>query len=42
MKHTLAKMDWKSGRVDLDYRPVHHETLDPKEMESIPPFKRVY
>lgn len=42
MKHTLAKIDNQSGRVDLEYRPVHQHTLDAKEFEPIPPFKRVY
>mmetsp|Transcript_3979 Transcript_3979/g.6121 ORF Transcript_3979/g.6121 Transcript_3979/m.6121 type:complete len:645 (+) Transcript_3979:104-2038(+) len=41
MKHTLAWID-KSGKVCIDYRPVHKDTLDPKEQESFPPMKRVY
>jgi len=40
MKHTLAWVDDKWD-VKLDYRPVHHNTLD-KEMETIPPFERKY
>eukprot|EP01114_Cavostelium_apophysatum_P001979 TRINITY_DN1172_c0_g1_i1.p1 TRINITY_DN1172_c0_g1~~TRINITY_DN1172_c0_g1_i1.p1 ORF type:complete len:536 (-),score=164.99 TRINITY_DN1172_c0_g1_i1:720-2327(-) len=42
MKHTLSGMDVHSGKVSLDYRPVHMNTLDPKEMETVPPTQRVY
>jgi len=42
MKHTLANMDVESGKVTLDYRPVHLNTLDESEMKSIPLAKRVY
>lgn len=43
MKHTLSWIkDIKTGKVDLSYRNVISETLDPKEMETIPPKKRVY
>jgi len=41
MKHTLSWMD-TYGKVHLDYRPVHMQTLDEAECKSIPPFKRVY
>jgi succinate dehydrogenase / fumarate reductase flavoprotein subunit len=40
MKHTLAWVD-SSGKVALDYRPVHQETLT-DEVEPIPPKARVY
>jgi succinate dehydrogenase / fumarate reductase flavoprotein subunit len=40
MKHTLASMD-ASGRVSIDYRPVHLYTLT-DEVEAVPPKKRVY
>ena len=40
MKHTLAWMDAK-GKVKLDYRPVHMETMT-DEVKPIPPKKRVY
>jgi len=40
MKHTIAWVD--DGKVRLDYRPVHHNTLDESEMQHIPPFARVY
>lgn len=42
MKHTLSYLDVETGKVTLSYRPVHHNTLDPNEMQSIPPSKRVY
>lgn len=42
MKHTLASMDVDSGKVTLDYRPVHMKTLDAKEMDTVPPKARVY
>lgn len=41
MKHTLGWVD-EDGKVTIDYRAVHMDTLDSKEMHSIPPFKRVY
>ncbi len=40
MKHTLAWMDAK-GKVKIDYRPVHMETMT-DEVKPIPPKKRVY
>jgi succinate dehydrogenase / fumarate reductase flavoprotein subunit len=40
MKHTLAWVD-SSGKVALDYRPVHQETLT-DEVEPVPPKARVY
>ena len=40
MKHTLAYFN--SGRTRLEYRPVHQNSLDPKEQEPFPPQKRVY
>jgi succinate dehydrogenase (ubiquinone) flavoprotein subunit len=42
MKHTLAYMNVDSGKVTLDYRPVHMKTLNPEEMDTVPPAKRVY
>jgi succinate dehydrogenase (ubiquinone) flavoprotein subunit len=41
IKHTLAYIEPKSGKVTLKYRPVHSYTLD-KEMHVIPPAKRSY
>jgi succinate dehydrogenase (ubiquinone) flavoprotein subunit len=46
MKHTLATVDEK-GKVTLDYRPVHTNPLDEKEVADVihhwwPPKKRVY
>ncbi len=40
MKHSLAWLD-DSGKVDIDYRPVHTYTLT-DDVEYIPPKKRVY
>ena len=40
MKHTVAWLD-ESGKVRLDYRPVHDFTLS-GEMDPIPPKERVY
>ncbi len=42
MKHTLGWLDVPSGKVTLGYRPVHFNTLDEKEFESIKPAKRFY
>ncbi|MCA0393864.1 MAG: succinate dehydrogenase flavoprotein subunit [Proteobacteria bacterium] len=39
-KHTLAGID-ESGKVGIDYRPVHMYTLD-DEVEVVPPKARVY
>ncbi|HEY1708311.1 MAG TPA: succinate dehydrogenase flavoprotein subunit [Rhizomicrobium sp.] len=41
MKHTLAWLDPNTGKVTLDYRPVHNYTLT-NEVEYIPPKARVY
>ncbi|HEY5346710.1 MAG TPA: succinate dehydrogenase flavoprotein subunit [Rhizomicrobium sp.] len=41
MKHTLAWFDSKTGKVSLDYRPVHNYTLT-NDVEYIPPKARVY
>jgi succinate dehydrogenase / fumarate reductase flavoprotein subunit len=40
MKHTLANLD-ESGRVSIDYRPVHLYTLT-DDVEVVPPKPRVY
>ena len=43
MKHSLTWVkDLDSGKVDVTYRNVIHETLDESECKSVPPFKRVY
>ncbi len=39
MKHTLAWL--RNGEVEIDYRPVHSNTLS-DEIEPFPPKKRVY
>jgi succinate dehydrogenase / fumarate reductase, flavoprotein subunit len=41
MKHTLAWLDPMSGKVTLDYRPVHTYTLT-NDVSYIEPVKRVY
>lgn len=38
MKHTLTWLRSLEDPVDLKYRPVIFETLDPKEVETLPPF----
>jgi succinate dehydrogenase (ubiquinone) flavoprotein subunit len=40
MKHTLVWLN-NEGKVTIDFRPVHFDTLD-DEMQSIPPFERKY
>jgi succinate dehydrogenase (ubiquinone) flavoprotein subunit len=42
MKHTLGFYDVPSGKVKLDYRPVHLNTLDEAEFPSVQPKARVY
>ena len=41
MKHTLAWFDGGSGKVNIDYRPVHTFTMT-DEIAYIPPKARVY
>ncbi|MGC1301700.1 MAG: succinate dehydrogenase flavoprotein subunit [Caulobacteraceae bacterium] len=41
MKHTLAWLDPTSGKVNIDYRPVHSYTMT-NDVAYIPPKKRVY
>ena len=40
-KHTVAWFDPADGKVTLDYRPVHMNTLT-DDVEAVPPKKRVY
>ena len=40
-KHTLGWLDSHTGKVKLDYRPVHSQPLD-KDMPYVEPAKRVY
>jgi succinate dehydrogenase (ubiquinone) flavoprotein subunit len=40
MHHTLSYDD--VDKIRLDVRPVHHNTMDEKEMQHIPPFARQY
>jgi len=41
MKHTLAWLDNQSGKVKIDYRPVHSYTMS-EDIAYIPPKQRVY
>jgi succinate dehydrogenase / fumarate reductase flavoprotein subunit len=41
MKHTLTWMDTKTGKVTIDYRPVHTYTMT-NEVQYIEPKARVY
>jgi succinate dehydrogenase / fumarate reductase flavoprotein subunit len=41
MKHTLAWLDIKTGKVSFDYRPVHAYTMT-NEVQYIEPKARVY
>lgn len=41
MKHTLANLDLASGKVSIDYRPVHMNTMT-DEIKTIPPAARKY
>lgn len=45
MKHTLTWLETSGkdyGKMKIDYRPVHTQTLDEKEMPHVPPTKRQY
>lgn len=43
MKHTNSTIpDLKTGKVELEYRPVRTKTLDETEFQTVPPAKRVY
>ncbi|XP_005104791.1 succinate dehydrogenase [ubiquinone] flavoprotein subunit, mitochondrial [Aplysia californica] len=41
-KHTLSYVDEKSGKVNLDYRPVIDNTLSEQECPQVPPAIRSY
>ena len=41
MKHTLASLDDETGKVTIDYRPVHAYTMT-NDIDYIPPKARVY
>jgi succinate dehydrogenase / fumarate reductase flavoprotein subunit len=41
MKHTLTWFDDASGKVRIDYRPVHTQPMS-NDIASIPPKPRVY
>ncbi len=41
MKHTLANLDLNTGKVKIDYRPVHMNTMT-DEIKTIPPAARKY
>jgi succinate dehydrogenase (ubiquinone) flavoprotein subunit len=42
MKHTLTTCADPTHEPKITYRNVIHTTLDSSEVETIPPFKRVY
>uniref|UniRef100_A0A6P7G623 succinate dehydrogenase n=1 Tax=Diabrotica virgifera virgifera TaxID=50390 RepID=A0A6P7G623_DIAVI len=41
-KHTLSWMNIETGEICFTFRPVIDETLDPKEVQTVPPKPRVY
>ncbi|MCH9753307.1 MAG: succinate dehydrogenase flavoprotein subunit [Alphaproteobacteria bacterium] len=41
LKHTVSWMDTNTGKVELDYRPVHLNTLT-KDVKTVPLQQRVY
>jgi succinate dehydrogenase / fumarate reductase, flavoprotein subunit len=41
MKHTLSAMDVATGKVSIDYRPVHMYTMS-SDVAVIPPKERKY
>ncbi len=42
MKHTLTWLRNIEDDCKIGYRPVIMDTLDPAEVETLPPFARVY
>ncbi len=42
MKHTLTWLDDVASVPKIGYRDVIMHTLDPSEVETVPPKKRVY
>lgn len=43
MMHTNSSIpDLKTGKVEIEYRPVRMHTLDESEFATVPPAKRVY
>lgn len=43
MKHTMSwHRDVSNKEIELQYRPVIHDTLDQEEFPTVPPKKRVY
>jgi succinate dehydrogenase/fumarate reductase flavoprotein subunit len=42
MKHSLVWLDNVESKPVIDYRPVISQTLDPNEIATVPPKKRVY
>ncbi|XP_072383129.1 succinate dehydrogenase [ubiquinone] flavoprotein subunit, mitochondrial-like [Diabrotica undecimpunctata] len=41
-KHTLSWMNIETGEICFTFRPVIDETLDPNEVQTVPPKPRVY
>jgi len=42
MKHTLVWLDGVAEKPKIGYRDVIMTTLDPSEVETVPPKKRTY
>jgi succinate dehydrogenase / fumarate reductase flavoprotein subunit len=41
MKHTLTWLDRATGKIRIEYRPVHAQPMS-NDIASIPPKARVY
>lgn len=41
-KHTMSRLDFETGKVDLSYRAVIDHTLDQEECATVPPAVRSY
>lgn len=41
-KHTLTKINVRSGEVSIDFRPVIDNTLNKQECATVPPAIRSY
>ncbi len=42
MKHTMTYYDDVTGKISIEYRPVHSNTLDEEECGAVEPVARVY
>ena len=41
-KHTMTYYDDVTGKISIEYRPVHSNTLDEEECGAVEPVARVY